>query len=332
MTLYVETQRADAAFNFAFEEYCMRSLAKGRKVLSIWQADHCVMLGRYQIAQKEINETLRRELNPQVVRRATGGGTIYTDMETLLYTVIMPIRDYGEMDFTRICAPFVRALNEIGVDATLGGRNDILIDGRKVSGNAQAVKRGCLCAHGSLLYNTDLDVLSGILQTDESKIKSKAISSMKSGVTRIADHIQSPPPVGIFWKRFRDAVLKQETEEVCEYCLTKTDIAEIEKIKTDKYDSWEWTYGSAPAFNLENEMRFPMGKLTVRMNIENGVIRECTLHGDFLGVTELSPLEALLSDCKYDPSALNERIGDTDLNPYLRGITKSQLLTCMFSG
>ena len=328
--LYIETNRPDATFNFAFEEYCIQHLANDRKVLSIWQADNCVMLGRYQITQKEINESYRKELNPQIVRRASGGGTIYTDMQTLLFSVITPVKDEKNTDFSTVCAPFVQALNDMGVKATLGGRNDMMIDGKKISGNAQTIKKGYLCAHGSLLYRADLDVMFRILQSDKSKIQAKSVDSMRSIVTNISEHLPVELSVKEFWQQFKNAVLNRETDNVCEYSLTEADIGEIEKTQQNKYQSWEWNYGNSPFFNIENEMRFPMGKLIVRLNIQHGLIKNCKLHGDFLGVAELTPVETALSACRFDSAAVSERIGVTDLYPYLRGITKEQLIECMF--
>ena len=330
MVYYIDTHSVDAAFNFAFEEYCMRHFTGDYKIVSVWQAENCVMLGQYQIAQNEINEAFRDTLKPRVVRRATGGGTIYTDMGTLLFSVIMPFNERADMEFTKICAPFAEALNDIGVPAVLGGRNDMLIGDRKISGSAQVIKNGCLCMHGSLMYNTDLDALTGILRADDGKIKSKAKRSMRSMVTNIADHIADPPPIGIFRDRFLNAVMAREIGETRVYVLTQADISEIMTIKNTKYDAWEWNFGSAPPFNFENEMRFPMGKLNIGLDIQSGVIKRCALRGDFLGVTDITPLEIALTGCAFDHASVEARIGGIDLWPYLRGISSEQVLKLMF--
>jgi lipoate-protein ligase A len=328
MTIYTETKILNAAYNFAFEEYVIDTLGKGNKILSIWQADNTVMLGRYQLAQNEINNVKQSVINPTVVRRSTGGGTIYTDSGTLLFTAIIPVNDVETIDFALICKPFVNALKKLGLAASLGGRNDILIDGKKVSGNAQTVRNGYLCAHGSLLYNADLEVLSEILNPDKKKIASKAIKSIRSSVTNIADYMENAPSIDVFKEMFKEAILSTE-ENAEEYLLTKDDRARIEAIKEKKYDSWDWTYGDSPAFNIEHSRRFPMGRLIARIDIEKGIIKECHLYGDFLGVNDLSPLESVLRGVRYDELSLHEVVDNIDLYPYLRGITKAELIQCI---
>ncbi|MFP3156258.1 lipoate--protein ligase [Lachnospiraceae bacterium ZAX-1] len=328
MTIYTETGCPNATYNFAFEDYCIDSLCKGNKILSIWQADNTVMLGRYQIAQNEINDSKQSVIHPAIVRRSTGGGTIYTDVGTLLFTAIMPVHDVATIDFSLICKPFVHALQKLGLHASLSGRNDILIDGKKVSGNAQTVRNGYLCAHGSLLYHADLDTLSQILHPDKQKIESKAIKSIRFRVANLSDYMEHPPTIDVFKAMFKEALLSME-DNAQAYILTDIDRSRIVEIKERKYDSWEWTYGNAPTFNIEHSMRFPMGRLIARMNVNGGAINSIRLYGDFLGINDLSPLESSLTGIRYDKPSLRTAISKIDTYPYLRGIANEELIRCI---
>ncbi|MCL2588614.1 MAG: lipoate--protein ligase family protein, partial [Oscillospiraceae bacterium] len=154
---YIKPPGKDAAFHFSVETYLMEQFPSDEPIFMIWQADNTAMLGSYQVAQAEVDLSYAKELNIQIVRRQSGGGTIFTDMGTLLYTLILPqLAEQSPREIVReaFAAPMIRALNKLGIPAELIGRNDILVDGKKVCGIAQHVRRGKVCTHGSLLYDT----------------------------------------------------------------------------------------------------------------------------------------------------------------------------------
>jgi len=328
MIRYVETNSTDAAFNFACEAYCMKKF-KDDKTMMIWQADNCVMIGRYQAAQSEINAAAVKKIGADVIRRATGGGTIYTDLGTLLYTFIMPAGDDESIDFSTVCRPIVSSLNKMGINAELKGRNDILIDGKKISGNAQAISGNVLCSHGSLLYDANLDLLNELLVVDEAKIKSKGISSIRSRVTNIIEHIPVKCSTREFWKKLKEALL--EDGNATEYVLAGEDIEEIEKIKNEKFGTWEWNAGHAPEFNYFNEKRFPKGKVSVSLDINSGVVGHCRINGDFLGLMPIEPIESIIKGTPYRYEEMKSKLSNIDFDIYFRGISKEEFLECIFS-
>lgn len=336
--IYIEPKSTDAAFHFAAEQYCMEHLSHLGEIMMIWQAENCVMLGQHQIAHAEINLETAARLNVNIVRRSSGGGTIFTDMGTLLYTFIVPCPrhadaseeyDYKEISFTIVSRPMVAALNRLGIPAKLEGRNDILLDGKKVSGLAQRISNHCLCSHGSLLYDADLSTLTQVLLVDRDKIQSKAITSIRSRVTNIIDYMDKPYTTKEFWQLLKGALSAQG--EMTEYVLSLDEIAKIEKIRDRKYKNPDWIYGHTPEFNYQNEQRFPMGKVGVFLNIKKGVIQSCKISGDFLGLYELRPLETLIEHCRYDANEVRARLEAIDLTPYLRGITHDEFVACMFA-
>lgn len=326
--IYIETHSTDAAINFACEEFCMKKFKNHPKVMLIWQADNYAMLGKYQIPREELKYQNITKYKTKVIRRNTGGGTIYTDLGTLLYSFILPITDISEVDFSLVLKPIVKALNKLGVPAELKGRNDILIGEKKISGNAQAIYNSVLCSHGSLLYNTDLNRMQDLLQVDNTKIKSKGISSIKSRVTNIIDYLSQAYSIEEFWNKFKEIIF--EDEEVFFYEFTNNDTKIIENIANNKYKSWEWNYGQVPNFNYVNEIRFSKGKIKVALNIENSIITECKINGDFLGLLPIESLEKLIIGNHYCYEEVKNKLEDLNLNMYLRGISKNELLKCLF--
>lgn len=327
--IYIETNSTDAAYNFACEVFCMKKFKEHPKVMLIWQADRCVMLGRYQVAQSEVNDSVVKKLSANVVRRNTGGGTIYTDLGNLLYTFIMPVNDVADIDFSTVCRPIVTALNKMGINAELKGRNDILIDGKKISGTAQTIEGKILCSHGSLLYDANLDVLPDLLTVDEAKIKSKGIASIRSRVTNIIEHVPVRYSVYEFWQKLKEVLF--EEEDVTFYKLTPEDIEEIKHIRDEKFATWEWNFGRSPKFNYQNEIRFSAGKVSVSLDINGGIIEKCKINGDFLGLIPIEPLEQLIMGTSYNYDNVSSKLEEADLNLYFRGISKDEFLKCMFS-
>ncbi|MDR0653218.1 MAG: lipoate--protein ligase [Synergistaceae bacterium] len=331
--LYIEPKSTDAAFHFAAEEFCMSSPGSG-PIFMTWHTGKCVMLGCNQIAHAEIDVAEAEREKIQIVRRSSGGGTIFTDPGTLLFTVILPLPFDGASDAKKLerdfaAAPIVRALSQMGLDARLEGRNDIMLGCGKISGLAQYVKKNVLCTHGSLLYDADLDALSRVLRADEDKIRSKALRSARSRVTNIAFHMDVPMTFIEFWSELKKILFK--SLDITEYVLTDRDIAQIETIRREKYANPDWTYGRAPRFSFRNRRRFPMGTVEVFLDISKGIVESCRIHGDFLGLVPVRALEESLEGRPYRQSDMERALGELD-DPerYLGGITGEELILCLF--
>jgi len=328
---YIKPHGTDAAFHFSVEDYFMNHAPLTEPLFMIWQADKCAMLGSNQVAQAEVDLTYAHETGITLVRRQSGGGTIFTDMGTLLYTLILPETEgKSPQEIVReiFAAPMVRALNKLGIPAEMAGRNDLLVDGRKFSGLAQYARKGRVCSHGSLLVDTDLDMLTRVLQVDPEKILSKAIQSVRSRVTNLSEHMDTPMSALDFWAMLEDK-LKEEWD-LQPYELSPSDLATIDTIYRQKFGNPDWTFGKAPPFSLHNSIRFPGGKLDLFLDVKNGIIRACTICGDFLGTQPTRELEEKLEGVTLQYEAVEAALKDLDLTPYLGGITKEEALTCMF--
>jgi lipoate-protein ligase A len=326
----IEPKSTDAAFHFSAEEYLARRLTENSKVFMIWQAENCAMLGRNQIAHREIDVAEAERLGIRIVRRSSGGGTIFTDMGTLLISVITAFKngDDAKQMLGMLADPLVSAINKFGVEAYIHGRNDIFVNEKKVSGMAQYIKDGVLVSHCSLLFDTNLDRLTTVLRTDVGKIVSKALASMRSHVTNLSEYM----PVSRTTGEFRDMLTASFVEDLNldEYELTEEDIQKIHEIRLQKYANNTWNIESEPRFSYRNARRFPGGKVEVHLNTEHGIIKSCVLNGDFLALLPVRRLEERIEGLPYRINTVKEALSSFDLVPYLGTITLDELLSCVF--
>jgi lipoate-protein ligase A len=236
--ILVENDSKEAAFHFSVEELFTRYIRKDEPVLMLWQADKTVMLGNNQVAEAEVDLEFALTSAIQVVRRSSGGGAIYTDLGTVLYTVIEPLTGDTTTHRERVAATVIRALGNMGVAAVREGRNDILIDGRKISGFAQYTAANHVCTHGSLLYDTDLDTLTDVLIANAAKLHPKGIASIRSRVTNIKPYMNEKYSVEMFIDILKRELLGNQGYTVYDLNSMENDI--ITRIYNEKYANTEW--------------------------------------------------------------------------------------------
>ena len=329
--MYLRGAGTDAAYHFSMEEFFMDHLHLTKPVFMIWQAEKCAMLGLNQVAHAEIDLEVARKENIQIVRRQSGGGTIFTDMGTLLFTLILP--DAGSLSPNEVISelfagPIVRAINSLGIPAVMEGRNDLLVDGRKFSGMAQFSRKGRICSHGSLLVDTDLGMLTKVLSVDPDKILSKAIRSVRSRVTNLSEHMENPVSATDFWD-ILEKKLAQEWE-LEPFVPTNSQLSTIDEIYNKKFGNSEWTFSKSPAFSLHSFKRFPGGKVEIFLDVVNGKIAACSICGDFLSTQPINDLEKRLENTALSKMAVASVLEGFDISPYLGTITEDEFLACMF--
>lgn len=315
----------DAKFNFALEKYAMEELDLGSCFFLFWRTTPTLMIGRYQNTLAEINMAYARANDITIVRRITGGGTIYTDPNGWQFSFI--VRNPGEhrIEFSHFTKPILDALHSLGVDAQFTGRNDLTIDGKKFSGNAQFVRRDVVLHHGSLLFNTDLDALVRALNVGDEKIISKGIQSVRQRVTNIADYL----PQKMTSLAFRDVMLSFLLRDMETFILTERDIRRIIEIREAVFDQWAWNFGNDPQFNVTREGRFSGGKLTAHVFVESGCIKDIRFFGDFFAKDGLEQLTSSLVGCRYEPSAVRMALEQLRAQDYFYQITQDELFSCI---
>ncbi len=320
--IYIENYSTDANFNFALEKYAMYELDISDEYFIFWRTKPTLMIGRYQNPYQEVNMDYADKKNINIVRRITGGGTIYTDMNGWQFSFIIRNPKTREIDFKKFTQPIIDALDNLGVEAYHSGRNDLLADGKKISGNAQHHDKLVSLHHGSLLFDTDLEELVRALNVADEKIISKGIKSVKERVTNIADHM----PGKITSEQFRDNMLKFLLKDMDTYTLTEKDIARINEIKKEQFDSWEWNMGRSPKFNRTKEKRYEGGKLCVCSYVDKGTIEDIRFFGDFFAKKSIDELSQALSGIKYEKGIIKDKLEEIDAKEYFYKINNEEIL------
>ena len=306
----------DPCFNLATEEYLL-DREDDRPVFMLWRDAAAVIIGRNQNAYAEVNEPFIRDHNIKVVRRLTGGGAVFHDDGNINYTFIAPDDGTKTLDFAGFTAPIIAALRSIGVKAELSGRNDIVVDGRKISGSAQCVRNGRVLHHGSILWSADLSHLVGALNVDPEKIASKGIGSVRSRVANLRNLIGSDMDASGFME-FLFASCASAPR-----VLTEDEVAAISAIRDAKYATWEWNWGKSKSFSIENKKRYPFGSVEIRCDADGGVIGEIEICGDFFGSEDTAALCDALRGVRMENGALTAAL--SDVGNFIAGATPEMI-------
>ena len=318
----------DPRINLAIEEYALKNLDINETYLLFYINEPSIIIGKNQNSVEEINTEYVESNGIHVVRRLSGGGAVYHDLGNLNYSFIT--KDDGDSfhNFRKFTEPVIAALKQMGVNAELSGRNDILAEGRKISGNAQFSTKGRMFTHGTLLFNSEMDHIVSALRVKKDKIESKGIKSVRSRVANISEFL--PEKVEI--EEFRTSLLKFifQGKEISEYVLTEADWEKIHQISKERYQNWDWNYGKSPKFNLQHSHRFPVGQIDVRLDVEKGVIENCKIYGDFFGVGDVSDIENKLKHVRYEKSELEAALKDIDTTYYFGNVSKEEFINLIY--
>lgn len=320
--IYIENNSTDPYFSFALEYYLMQEKnLPADQIFMFWRTEPTLMIGRYQNTIEEINGKYAKEHNINVVRRVTGGGTIYTDLGGWQFSFISKGKE--QIDFYKYITPIIDALNNIGVKAEFNSRNDLVINNKKFSGNAQCTSNGYTLHHGSLLFDTDLEQMVRCLTVDDYKIISKGIKSVKERVTNISEHLLKP----LDSMQFRRIMVNSIVEDSCkEYKLTEIDLKRINEISREKFKRWDWNYGKSPKFNITKVGRFDGGKVEFKLDVNSGIIESCSIYGDFFGAVDVSKICQVLIGSKYNKEGVMEAFSKIDIENAFYNIKANDLL------
>lgn len=320
--IYLRNDAMDPHYNLAFEEYVFRNLCKDDSVLLLWQNEPSVIIGRHQNTIEEIDRDFVSAENIHVVRRITGGGAVYHDLGNLNYSFLIPDTK-AELNFKTFTEPLVKALRALGVAAEQTGRNDVTVDGKKISGNAQYYQNGILLHHGTILFDSDLGRVKKALLVKPGKIQSKGIKSVRSRVTNIRPYLKADMSLSAFKDYLLGAFLKKEGME--EHLLGPAEERAVCRLADEKYRTYDWNYGYSPKCGLTRSGYFEGGFVEVRLDVEEGKIADLKVFGDYFGFRDTKEFERMFIGLEYSQQAVSERLSTINLSEFFKGISPKQM-------
>ncbi|MCC5934022.1 MAG: lipoate--protein ligase [Balneolales bacterium] len=328
--IFIENEGiTDPRINLALEEYALKNFREGQDFLLFYINEPSIIIGRNQNTLEEINHEYVEQNGIHVVRRMSGGGAVYHDLGNLNFSFITDYDMKSLNNFAKFTGPVIKVLRAMGVDAELSGRNDILAEGRKISGNAQYSTTKRMFSHGTLLFDTELGEVANALNVKMSKIQSKGHKSVRSRVANISEFLKEP----ITTTEFRARLLKglfDERDDFETYRLTEAEWKGVHELRDQKYGNWDWNYGRSPKFNIQRERRFPVGEIDLRLQVEKGVIEEITIFGDFFGKDPVAELQELLTGIRYDKAAITEALAETEISRFFGDVSKADFIELLY--
>lgn len=318
----------DARVNLALEEYVLRTKLVDDDCVLFYVNAPAIIIGRNQNTIEEIDPDVVAAQGIHVVRRISGGGAVYHDFGNLNFSFMTAaVADrFNRYDhFTR---PIIEVLREIGVPAELGGRNDILAMGRKISGNAQFATPHRMFSHGTLLVDSDLDAVTAALRPKPGKVESKGVKSIRSRVANISEFAPAPITVDRLLDRILEGLFgTRDRAEIPSVTLTDADWSAVHELVARRYGTWTWNYGEDPAFNVLRSHRFPAGEIEARVDVQNGRIEKLRVFGDFMGRREVAELEELLHGVAYDRTAIRNALQGFDVRDFFGDVELEDVLS-----
>lgn len=325
--LCIYNKSTNPYFNLATEEYLFKN--KTEDIFMLWRNEPSIIVGKHQNTLSEINYEFVKENHIKVVRRLTGGGAVFHDLGNVNFTFIQTGEDEKLVDFRKYTAPIIDVLKKIGIEAKFEGRNDLTIDGRKFSGNAEHVFKNRILHHGTLLFSATINNLTQALKVDESKFNDKAVKSVRSRVTNITEHLKEPLSV----ENFIDLIysdIKEMYSDALDYELNEEDINAINKLVDEKYSTWDWNYGYVSNYNFTNKIRTTAGTIELNMDINNGIIEKIKFYGDYFSELDTEDIEAKLVNVYHKENAIRKALENININKYFHNIDESDFYKMFF--
>ena len=267
---------SDPAINLALEEYCLSKLDPGSEYLLFYINRPSIIIGRHQNPFQEFNQKLARQKDILLVRRISGGGAVYHDSGNLNFSFITDFTAEKLDYFKILIEPILNTLQHLGVPVQLTGKNNIMVDGKKISGTSQHTNMRRMLSHGTLLFDSELGVLQRVLDSNLTITQSRAVSSITSKVTNISKHLRRPMGMDAFRTELVGGI-SEVFGDLIEYRLTAEDREAVDLLAQKKYNSWDWTYGRSPEFVVQHKFRLYAGDVDAHLIVKNGIIAKIEL-------------------------------------------------------
>jgi lipoate---protein ligase len=317
----------DAHFNLALEEYVLRNRMGDDDLLLFYVNAPAIIIGRNQNTIEEINPDVVAERGIRVVRRISGGGAVYHDLGNLNFS-FMTREVSGRFNrYEKFNRPVVDVLRALGVDAEIGGRNDILVGGRKISGNAQFATPDRMFSHGTLLLDSNLDDVTAALRPRPGKVESKGVKSIRSRVANISEFLSAPLDVTELREKILEGIFgTRDRARIPTLALGDSDWEGVRELHDRKYGTWKWNYGENPPSNVQRAKRFPAGEIDARLDVHEGHLAGVRIFGDFMGREDIANLEARLVGIPYTKEAVDAALAGVEMSAYFGEVSNAEVL------
>lgn len=320
MDLYtVISKGTDPYYNLALEEYLLQNIPENGCILYLWQNDHTVVIGRNQNPWAECRTSLLQEEGGRLARRLSGGGAVYHDLGNLNFTFLCAEENY---DIPKQLSVIQKAVSYDGIVAQFSGRNDLLAEGKKFSGNAFYHSKGYAYHHGTLLVSSDLEKLQRYLSPPKAKLESKGVSSVRSRVTNLS--FLSPSLTCDVMKNYMVQAFAEVYGGTAVDLPLPDDTAVLEL--RQKYGSEDWLFGKPMPFTCRLNGAFPWGNLELLMQVENGVIQDVQVYTDAMEHTLAQQLTDAFENCPFQANDMIRAVSAVDNGTDIAQFLKSQSL------